>query len=106
MFKLNAHLTTCYMHLILLKHLIFVGYQLICYHIKCWIYYIIKKSKINLVMFIWVLFVLEFQFPIGIDSHRFIRALDAQQVQDRINELKRTFTGRKVGSVLYDVLLL
>ncbi|WKA11901.1 hypothetical protein VitviT2T_029353 [Vitis vinifera] len=35
-------------------------------------------------------------FPIGIDSHRFIRALDAPQVQDRINELKRTFTGRKV----------
>lgn len=37
------------------------------------------------------------QFPIGIDSHRFIRALDVPQVQDRINELKRTFTGRKVS---------
>ena len=48
-------------------------------------------------MLTWVLFVFEFQFPIGIDSLRFIRALETSAVQDRINELKRTFAGRKVG---------
>ncbi|WCJ32331.1 Alpha alpha-trehalose-phosphate synthase [UDP-forming] 1 [Euphorbia peplus] len=35
-------------------------------------------------------------FPIGIDSDRFIRALDNQQVQDHIKELKERFSGRKV----------
>ncbi|KAJ4726520.1 Alpha,alpha-trehalose-phosphate synthase 1 [Melia azedarach] len=35
-------------------------------------------------------------FPIGIDSHRFIRALEIPQVQDHIRELKETFSGRKV----------
>ena len=48
-------------------------------------------------MLTWVLFVFEFQFPIGIDSHRFIRALETPHVQEHINELKRIFTGRKVG---------
>ncbi|XP_065861627.1 alpha,alpha-trehalose-phosphate synthase [UDP-forming] 1-like isoform X2 [Euphorbia lathyris] len=35
-------------------------------------------------------------FPIGIDSDRFIRALEVQQVQDHIKELKERFSGRKV----------
>ncbi|KAL5736646.1 hypothetical protein ACOSP7_031108 [Xanthoceras sorbifolium] len=35
-------------------------------------------------------------FPIGIDSDRFIRALEVPQVQDHIKELKDTFAGRKV----------
>ncbi|XP_028764862.1 alpha,alpha-trehalose-phosphate synthase [UDP-forming] 1-like [Neltuma alba] len=35
-------------------------------------------------------------FPIGIDSERFIRALELPQVQDQINELKGRFAGRKV----------
>ncbi|XP_006449585.2 alpha,alpha-trehalose-phosphate synthase [UDP-forming] 1 [Citrus clementina] len=38
-------------------------------------------------------------FPIGIDSDRFVRALELPQVQDHINELKERFAGRKVGSV-------
>lgn len=36
------------------------------------------------------------QFPIGIDSNRFIRALELPQVQDHIHELKERFAGRKV----------
>lgn len=36
------------------------------------------------------------QFPIGIDSERFIRALELPQVQDHIKELKERFAGRKV----------
>ncbi|XP_043808297.1 alpha,alpha-trehalose-phosphate synthase [UDP-forming] 1 isoform X3 [Manihot esculenta] len=35
-------------------------------------------------------------FPIGIDSDRFIRALELPQVQDHIKELKDKFSGRKV----------
>lgn len=35
-------------------------------------------------------------FPIGIDSERFIRALDLPQVQGHIRELKERFKGRKV----------
>ncbi|XP_052177114.1 alpha,alpha-trehalose-phosphate synthase [UDP-forming] 1 [Diospyros lotus] len=35
-------------------------------------------------------------FPIGIDSERFIRALEVPQVQEHIRELKERFAGRKV----------
>ncbi|XP_061983705.1 alpha,alpha-trehalose-phosphate synthase [UDP-forming] 1 [Populus nigra] len=35
-------------------------------------------------------------FPIGIDSDRFIRALELPQVQEHIKELKERFAGRKV----------
>ncbi|KAK6264549.1 hypothetical protein SCA6_019983 [Theobroma cacao] len=35
-------------------------------------------------------------FPIGIDSDRFIRALELPQVQDHMKELKERFAGRKV----------
>ncbi|KAK4492729.1 hypothetical protein RD792_003549 [Penstemon davidsonii] len=35
-------------------------------------------------------------FPIGIDSERFIRAIEAPQVQEHIKELKERFAGRKV----------
>ncbi|KAL8148748.1 alpha,alpha-trehalose-phosphate synthase [UDP-forming] 1-like isoform X1 [Apium graveolens] len=35
-------------------------------------------------------------FPIGIDSDRFIRALELPQVQEHIRELKERFSGRKV----------
>ncbi|KAG9159260.1 hypothetical protein Leryth_025083 [Lithospermum erythrorhizon] len=35
-------------------------------------------------------------FPIGIDSGRFIRALEFSDVQDHIKELKERFAGRKV----------
>ncbi|CAJ1978442.1 unnamed protein product [Sphenostylis stenocarpa] len=35
-------------------------------------------------------------FPIGIDSERFIRALDLPPVQDHIRELQERFKGRKV----------
>ncbi|CAI9784295.1 unnamed protein product [Fraxinus pennsylvanica] len=35
-------------------------------------------------------------FPIGIDSDRFIRALEVPQVQEHIRELKKRFAGRKV----------
>ncbi|KAF9620637.1 hypothetical protein IFM89_013663 [Coptis chinensis] len=35
-------------------------------------------------------------FPIGIDSDRFIRALELPRVQDHIKELKERFAGRKV----------
>ncbi|KAL3508805.1 hypothetical protein ACH5RR_028206 [Cinchona calisaya] len=35
-------------------------------------------------------------FPIGIDSDRFIRALDVPQVREHIKELKERFSGRKV----------
>ncbi|KAK3006405.1 hypothetical protein RJ639_015546, partial [Escallonia herrerae] len=35
-------------------------------------------------------------FPIGIDSDRFIRALELPQVKDHIKELKDRFAGRKV----------
>ena len=39
---------------------------------------------------------MEPQFPIGIDSDRFIHALEAPQVQEHIKELKERFSGRKV----------
>ncbi|KAF7112679.1 hypothetical protein RHSIM_RhsimUnG0206600 [Rhododendron simsii] len=39
-------------------------------------------------------------FPIGIDSDRFIRALEVPQVQEHIRELKERFAGRKVDTVL------
>ncbi|XP_027170784.1 alpha,alpha-trehalose-phosphate synthase [UDP-forming] 1 [Coffea eugenioides] len=35
-------------------------------------------------------------FPIGIDSERFIRALEVPQVQEHIKELKERFAGKKV----------
>ncbi|KAK7247221.1 hypothetical protein RIF29_42098 [Crotalaria pallida] len=35
-------------------------------------------------------------FPIGIDSDRFIRALELPEVQERMKELKERFAGRKV----------
>ncbi|KAH6795603.1 hypothetical protein C2S51_036589 [Perilla frutescens var. frutescens] len=35
-------------------------------------------------------------FPIGIDSERFMRALELPQVQEHIKELKERFSGRKV----------
>lgn len=35
-------------------------------------------------------------FPIGIDSDRFIRALEVPQVQEHMKELKERFSGRKV----------
>ncbi|KAB1221484.1 Alpha,alpha-trehalose-phosphate synthase [UDP-forming] 1 [Morella rubra] len=35
-------------------------------------------------------------FPIGIDSERFIRALEVPQVQDHMKELQQRFAGRKV----------
>lgn len=35
-------------------------------------------------------------FPIGIDSDRFIRALEVPQVQEHIKELKERFAGKKV----------
>ncbi|KAJ9690829.1 hypothetical protein PVL29_013134 [Vitis rotundifolia] len=35
-------------------------------------------------------------FPIGIDSDRFVRALELPQVQNHIKELKERFAGRKV----------
>ncbi|XP_022847634.1 alpha,alpha-trehalose-phosphate synthase [UDP-forming] 1-like [Olea europaea var. sylvestris] len=35
-------------------------------------------------------------FPIGIDSDRFIRALEVPQVQEHVKELKERFAGRKV----------
>ncbi|GAB2284304.1 threalose-6-phosphate phosphatase [Dionaea muscipula] len=35
-------------------------------------------------------------FPIGIDSERFIRALEVPKVQDHMKELKERFAGRKV----------
>jgi trehalose 6-phosphate synthase/phosphatase len=36
------------------------------------------------------------QFPIGIDSERFIRALALPEVQTHMKELKERFAGRKV----------
>jgi trehalose-6-phosphate synthase len=42
------------------------------------------------------------QFPIGIDSDRFIRALESPLVQENIRELAERFKGRKVHlSLLY-----
>lgn len=43
---------------------------------------------------------LKLQFPIGIDSDRFIRALELPQVQEHIKELKERFSGRKVDAHL------
>lgn len=44
------------------------------------------------------------QFPIGIDSDRFIRALELPKVRDHINELKQRFEGRKVLASAYILL--
>lgn len=38
----------------------------------------------------------ELQFPIGIDSDRFVRALENTQVQNHMRDLKQRFAGRKV----------
>lgn len=38
------------------------------------------------------------QFPIGIDSERFIRALDLPKVKTHIKDLKERFAGRKVST--------
>ena len=40
---------------------------------------------------------MELQFPIGIDSDRFIRALENPLVQEHMKELKERFSGRKVS---------
>lgn len=40
----------------------------------------------------------QLQFPIGIDSDRFIRALELPQVRNDIQQLKERFSGRKVGN--------
>lgn len=45
-------------------------------------------------------FYLECQFPIGIDSDRFIRALDHPQVQAPFKDLVERFKGRKVNLLL------
>jgi len=39
------------------------------------------------------------QFPIGIDSERFIQALELPEVQAHMKELKERFAGRKVRTV-------
>lgn len=47
------------------------------------------------------------QFPIGIDSDRFTRALELPQVQNHIKDLKERFSGRKVWTpLLYLAILL
>lgn len=43
----------------------------------------------------------ESQFPIGIDSDRFIRALENPQVQEHMKELRERFSGRKVMSPFF-----
>uniref|UniRef100_A0A803Q8C5 Uncharacterized protein n=1 Tax=Cannabis sativa TaxID=3483 RepID=A0A803Q8C5_CANSA len=40
--------------------------------------------------------VVELQFPIGINSDRFVRALKIPEVQEHMKELKERFAGRKV----------
>jgi len=40
------------------------------------------------------------QFPIGIDSDRFIRALELPRVQDYMKELRDRFAGRKVVQLI------
>jgi len=44
------------------------------------------------------------QFPIGIDSERFIQALELPEVQEHMKELKERFAGRKVRTVYSKVL--
>ena len=39
---------------------------------------------------------LEQQFPLGIDSERFVRAIDLPPVQEHMKVLKQRFAGRKV----------
>lgn len=46
------------------------------------------------------LFVFGFQFPIGIDSERFIRALEVPDVIQHMKELKERFAGRKVWFIM------
>lgn len=47
-----------------------------------------------------ILFCFGFQFPIGIDSERFIRALEVPEVIQHMKELKERFAGRKVHAFL------
>lgn len=44
-----------------------------------------------------VCFISGMQFPIGIDTERFIRALEIPEVQNYIKEYKQKFSGRKVS---------
>lgn len=41
------------------------------------------------------------QFPMGIDSDRFFRALETPKVRECINELTEKFSGRQVGVVFH-----
>lgn len=41
------------------------------------------------------------QFPMGIDSDRFFRALETPKVRECINELTEKFSGCKVGVVFH-----
>ncbi|XP_060973346.1 uncharacterized protein LOC115695316 isoform X4 [Cannabis sativa] len=43
--------------------------------------------------------VVELQFPIGINSDRFVRALKIPEVQEHMKELKERFAGRKIKSL-------
>lgn len=47
---------------------------------------------------IFFFFICGRQFPIGIDSERFMRALELPKVKEHIRELKERFSGRKVRS--------
>ena len=48
-------------------------------------------------------FFFPFQFPIGIDSERFIRALEVPDVIQHMKELKERFAGRKVRDALQSI---
>lgn len=39
----------------------------------------------------------QLQYPIGIDSQRFIKALEHPEVRKKIKELEEKFAGRKVS---------
>lgn len=39
----------------------------------------------------------QLQYPIGIDSNRFIKALELTEVRKKIKELQEKFSGRKVS---------
>lgn len=53
-----------------------------------------------MLILILVFICLHIQFPIGIDSERFISALKLPQVQEHMRDLKERFAGRKVNDVL------
>ena len=57
-----------------------------------------------LIVILILVHLLYFQFPIGIDSDRFKRALELPQVKEHIKELKERFSGRKVYEVYYILL--